>query len=256
MRIGFVGTGVITKAIVVGLVRSNLRFEHIALSPRNAAIAAELAALDARVKVCTSNQEVLDTSNVICIAVIPQIVEDVLRELRFNAEHHVITFVPGTSIDKLHRIVFPAARVARAIPLPAVADRRGSTAIYPPDDIARSIFSALGEAVEVTSEYQFDALHAVTATMATFYAVLESQAAWLTKQGLSYDAARAFLSEYCVGLAHETTRTSQSFTEMINGLMTPGGLNEQLHAELSSARAYDHYGNALDRIFARVQGST
>ncbi|CAB3806374.1 Pyrroline-5-carboxylate reductase [Paraburkholderia caffeinitolerans] len=254
MRIGFVGTGVITRAVVTGLVRSQLSFESIALSPRNAAVAAELATLDARIRVCVSNQEVLDTSDVICVAVVPQIVEDVLRALRFEVRHHVITFVPGTSIEKLHRLARPAATLARAIPLPAVADRSGGTAIFPPDNIARSIFSALGEAIEVTSENQFDALHAVTATTASFYAVLEAQAVWLTKQGLSYDAARTFLSGYSVGLALETTRTPQSFTEMIDYLMTPGGLNEQLHAELSSAGAYDHYGRALDRVLARVQG--
>lgn len=101
---------------------------------------------------------------------------------------------------------------------------------------------------------QFDALHTVTATMASFYTVLEHQAAWLTEQGLPYDAARSFLSVYCMGLAHDATRTDRSFAEMIEYLMTPGGLNEQLHAELSSQSAYDHYDSALDRVLARVQG--
>ncbi|MEM5387895.1 pyrroline-5-carboxylate reductase [Paraburkholderia phymatum] len=253
MRLGFIGTGVITKAVVTGLVRSSLSFDRIALSPRNAEMAAELAALDARVEVCASNQEVLDSSEIVCVAVVPQIVADVLRELHFESRHQVITFVPGTSIEKLNRLVCPASKLARAIPLPAVADGKGCTAIYPPDGVAKSLFSALGETVEVESEHQFDALHAVTATMASSYAVLEHQASWLTQQGLPYGAARAFLSGYCVGLAHETTQTEQSFAEMIEYLMTPGGLNEQLHSELSSLGAYRHYGDALDRVFARVQ---
>lgn len=253
MRLGFIGTGVITKAIVTGLVRSSLPFDRIALSPRNAETARELAELNARVQVCGSNQEVLDTSDTVCIAVVPQIVVDVLQALHFEARHHVITFVPGTSIEKLNQLVRPATKLARAIPLPAVADGKGCTAIFPPDEIAKSLFSALGEAVEVESEHQFDALHTVTATMASFYAVLESQASWLTQQGLPYDAARAFLSGYCVGLAHETTQTEQSFSEMIEYLMTPGGLNEQLHSELSQHGAYGYYGEALNRVLARVQ---
>ncbi|MEX3955457.1 pyrroline-5-carboxylate reductase [Trinickia sp. EG282A] len=253
MRLGFIGTGVITKAIVTGLIRSGLAFDRIALSPRNAETAAELATLDPRVEVCTSNQGVLDSSDIVCVAVVPQIVAEVLRELHFEVRHQVITFVPGTSIAKLSRLVRPAIKLVRAIPLPAVADGKGCTAIYPPDGVAKSVFSALGEAVEVESEHQFDALHAVTSTMASFYAVLEQQASWLTQQGLPYGAARTFVSGYCVGLAHETTRTGQTFSEMIEYLMTPGGLNEQLHAELSSLGAYGHYGDALDRVFARVQ---
>ncbi|WP_407277619.1 pyrroline-5-carboxylate reductase [Aromatoleum evansii] len=254
MRLGFIGTGVITKAIVTGLVRSSLSFDRIFLSPRNAATAAELAALDARIQVCVSNQEVLDSSDIVSIAVVPQIVADVLRELHFDERHRIISFVPGTPIEELDRLLRPARNFARAVPLPAVADGKGCTAIYPPDEVAKSLFSALGEAVEVESEHQFDALHAVTATMASFYAALEAQASWLTQQGLPYKSARAFLSGYSVGLAHETTQTEQSFPEMIDYLMTPGGLNEQLHSELSSRGAYAHYGIALDRVLARIQG--
>lgn len=254
MRLGFIGTGVITKAITVGLIRSGFAFERIALSPRNAATAAELAALDSRVHVCANNQEVLDLSDIVCIAVVPQIAAEVLRELRFESRHHVITFVPGMPIEKMNQLVRPAGKLTRAIPLPAVAHGKGSTAIYPPNDAAKSLFSSLGKAVEVQSEDEFDALHAATATMASFYAAFEQQASWLTKQGLPYDAARSFLSGYCVGLAHETTQTEQSFVEMIDYLMTPGGLNEQLHSELTSRGAYSYYGDALDKVLARIQG--
>ena len=253
MRIGFIGTGVITKAIVTGLVISKLEFESMALSPRNASNANELAALDRRISVCSSNQEVIDTSDVICIAVVPQIAFAVLNDLRFNRRHQIISFVPGLVVENLKKLVHPADQIARAIPLPAVAYRKGCTAIFPPSEVAKALFSALGTSVEVMSEHQFDALSAVTATMASFYAVLEDQAAWLQRQGLPYSAARSYLSGYSVGLAHETTLTEQSFPEMIENLMTPGGLNEQLHAELQSKSAYRYYGEALDRIFDRIK---
>ena len=62
------------------------------------------------------------------------------------------------------------------------------------------------------------------------------------------------MSGYCLGLAHETTRTDQSFASMIEGVMTPGGLNEQLHAELTRRGSYAHYEEALDRVLMRVEG--
>ena len=143
----------------------------------------------------------------------------------------------------------------KCLPLPAVAQGRGSTVICPPDNVAKTLFAPLGEAVEVGSERQFDALSAATATMASFYAVLEAQAAWLVRQGLPYDAARAFLSGYCVGLAHDTARTGQSFSEMVAHCMTPGGINEQVHAELSKRGTYAHYGDALDGVLKRIAGA-
>lgn len=255
MRIGFIGTGVITQAVVTGLIRFGVPFEAVALSPRNAEMAAGLAALDPRVRVCRDNQDVLDTADVICLAVVPQIAQEVLSPLEFDARHHVLSFMAAVSIDEVRALTRASGRVVRTIPLPAVADGHGSTVICPPDPIARQLFSALGEAVEVDDERQFDALSAVTATMASFYAVLEAQAEWLVKQGLSGAAARTFLSGYCVGLAHETTKTKQPFAAMIEHLMTPGGLNEQMHAELSQRGTYTHYGDALDRVLQRIVGA-
>ncbi|SIT41301.1 Pyrroline-5-carboxylate reductase [Paraburkholderia ribeironis] len=253
MRLGFIGTGSITQAVVTGLLRSDVSFEHLALSPRNAETAARLAGLDGRVQVCASNQEVLATSDVVCLAVIPQIAADVLSELRFESRHHVISFIAGIRLDELRRLVRTESTIVRAIPLPAVAECKGSTAICPPDALAKSLFSALGKAVEVDDEHKFDALSAVTATMASFFAVLEAQASWLVRQGLDYDAARSFLSGYCVGLAHDTTRGVEPFTELIEHCMTPGGLNEQVHTELSKRGTYSHFSDALDRILMRLE---
>ncbi|SFT83278.1 pyrroline-5-carboxylate reductase [Paraburkholderia aspalathi] len=233
MRLGFIGTGTITRAVVTGLLRFGVTFDHLSLSPRNAEIATGLADLDGRVRVCANNQEVLETSDVVCLAVVPQIATDVLGELRFDSRHHVISFIAGISIDEVHRLVRTVSKVVRAIPLPAVAEGKGSTATCPPDGVAKSIFSALGEAVEVDDEGKFDALSAVTGTMASFYAVLESQASWLVQEGLEYDAARAFLSGYCIGLAHDAAQTKEPLSAMVKHCMTPGGINEQVHTELS-----------------------
>lgn len=254
MRIGFIGTGAITQAVVTGMLDFDVAFERIALSPRNAGIAEKLAQQDARVRVCASNQEVLDSSDVICLAVVPQIADEVLSELNFDARHHVISFIAGKSLDQIRTLVRKAARVVRAVPLPAVASGKGSTAICPPDDVSKALFAPLGEAVEVRDEHQFDALSAVTATMASFFALLEEQASWLVRQGLPYASARSFLSGYYVGLAHDTTLNAEPFSAMIGHASTPGGLNEQLNRELSERGTYAHLSEALDRIMQRVQG--
>jgi len=254
MRLGFIGTGTITQAVVTGLLRFGVSFDSLSLSPRNAEKAAGLAELDRRIQVCRSNQDVLDTSDVVCLAVIPQIAEGALSELRFAPRHHVISFIAGFPISEVRRLVGTDGMVVRAVPLPAVAEGKGSTAICPPDGVARLIFSALGEAVEVADEDKFDALAAVTATMASFYAVLEAEAAWLVRQGLDYHAARSFLSGFCVGLAHDTTQSGTSFAELVEHSMTPGGINEQVHTELSKRGTFSHFGDALDRVLTRIKG--
>ncbi|MCA8143538.1 pyrroline-5-carboxylate reductase [Burkholderia multivorans] len=255
MRLGFVGTGVITEAIVNGLLKVGAPFDRIALSNRNARKAAALAAQDERISVCETNQDVLDQSDVVCLAVIPQIAHDVIAELKFAPSHRVISFIAGMKMDELRRAMPNVDSIVRAIPLPAVADALGSTTLFPQDGVARDLFSRLGVAVEVENEHQFDCISAATATMASFYAVLESQAQWLVQQGLAYDKARAFLSGYSRGLAHGTA-SGAPFDELIRHCMTPGGINEQVHLELTDRGNYGQYQEALTRVLNRIEGTS
>jgi pyrroline-5-carboxylate reductase len=62
MKLGFIGTGEITAAMVTGLSSSQTARPSIRLSPRNAAIAANLANRFANVSVASSNQDVLDSA--------------------------------------------------------------------------------------------------------------------------------------------------------------------------------------------------
>ncbi|SIT43258.1 NADP oxidoreductase coenzyme f420-dependent [Paraburkholderia ribeironis] len=254
MRIGFVGTGGITRAIVTGLLKAGAGIEAIAVSNRNAHIAKDLAALHPKVRVCGSNQQVLEASDVVCLAVRPQVARDVIRELDFAQTHRVISFIPGLRTDELARLIPHVAGIARAVPLPAVEQRIGTTSVYPPDDAACELFSTIGTVVEVESEDQFDCLHAATATMASYFAFMQSQADWLIAKGLPPEKARSFLSSYCAGMAHRAEHTDYSFPELIQHSITPGGINEKVLLELSSAGAFDLYPHALDGALAWING--
>lgn len=102
MRVGFLGTGAITSAMVTGLSATKGEYEMV-LSPRNAVVAADLARRFPSVAIASSNQAVLDACETVVIAVRPQIAEEVLKELRFSADHSVVSVVSG----------FPVARLAR-----------------------------------------------------------------------------------------------------------------------------------------------
>ena len=72
MQLGFIGTGEITLSIVTGLNSSGVTAHSIWLSPRNSAVANELANRFHGISVASSNQEVLDHSDTIVIAVRPR----------------------------------------------------------------------------------------------------------------------------------------------------------------------------------------
>ncbi len=98
MQLGFIGTGEITSSIVTGLRSSGISTKSIWLSPRNSAIANGLADRFQGILVASCNQDVLDHSDTIVIAVRPSAVRDVLSELRFGPDHRVISLVSALTL--------------------------------------------------------------------------------------------------------------------------------------------------------------
>src|SRR5205085_6596022 len=99
--------------------------------------------------VSASNQEVLDVSDTVVLAVRPQIAEAVLSELQFASGHIVISLIAGLSSSRIADLVTPASRIWRAIPLPSVARKGGPIAVYPPGGAATELFATLGEVFEI-----------------------------------------------------------------------------------------------------------
>src|SRR5262249_22186625 len=98
MKLGFVGTGAITESVVRGLVKAGNDLEVIALSPRNAGVAARLAALHHRIRIARDNQSVVDSSDIVFLAVRPQVASDVVAGLEFHPGQRVVSFVAGLQL--------------------------------------------------------------------------------------------------------------------------------------------------------------
>lgn len=255
MRLGFVGTGAITSAIVTGLNAAG-GGETILVSPRNAETAAALAARFKTVTVAASNQAVLDGSDVVMIAVRPQVGTEVLSQLSFRADHHVISLMAITPIDKVAELVAPATRITRAVPIPIVADRRGPTAIYPPDPVAAEIFNRLGTAIEATSADQFSAYFTATATMAPYFTFAEEIAGWLARHGVPAADARRFVAAAFQGLGNIAVATPEhSLAALAGEFATRGGINEQVVALMKQRGAFGALSEGLDAVLQRMKAA-
>ncbi|MBB3393783.1 pyrroline-5-carboxylate reductase [Rhizobium sp. BK060] len=74
-KIGFIGTGAIADAMVRGLLTKPAVVSQVTISPRNAEIAQRLAADFAEITVAADNQAVIDASDMVVLAVRPQIAQ-------------------------------------------------------------------------------------------------------------------------------------------------------------------------------------
>ncbi|MEV6912953.1 NAD(P)-binding domain-containing protein [Amycolatopsis sp. NPDC051071] len=253
MEYGFVGAGEITAAIVEGLSKDVTDPPSIFLSPRGRSVGQELSDRFDNVKVCDSNQAVLDHATTIVLAVRPPIAKEVLTDLTFRPEHVLISALAGVHLAQLREWAAPAGEIVRSIPLPPAAHRQSLTAMYPDNAAARALFARTGGTVVPAEEQALDVFSTATATFAAHLDYLGTIAAWMTGQGVEDTVATTFTTHIFGQLGQALLDHTGSLETLTGKHMTPGGLNEQVLTDLRTEGVPDTVRHALDSILNRLR---
>lgn len=254
MKLGFVGTGEITAAMVTGFCTAPHRLDRIYLSPRNAEKAAALAERFPEVEVAPDNQAVVDQADWVVLAVRPQVAREVVAPLDFRVGQGVVSVVADLPLVTVAELVAPAEALAQAVPLPPVARHLGPIAICPPCEPVAELFGRIGTAVEVESAGQIDAFWSATALMAPYYALLGRSADWLSQQGVPRQAADRYVGAMFNALSVTALEASTAgFDGLTAASKTAGGLNEQALQALNEDGWYDDVSRTLDAVLARLR---
>ncbi|MDP9857760.1 MULTISPECIES: pyrroline-5-carboxylate reductase [Agrobacterium tumefaciens complex] len=253
-KIGFIGTGAITDAMVRGLLARPTALPHVMVSQRSADISARLAVDFPQVIISGDNQEIVDGCDTVMLAIRPQIAEEVIRPLRFRDGQKVISVVAATSRESLLDWIGADVRLTQAIPLPFVARRKGVTAIYPADTDTAAIFNVLGNAVECETKAEYDLLAAASALMATYFGIMQTTTEWLAENGLPEEKARAYLAPLFAGLSEVAVLAGSKadFNGISREFATKGGLNEQVLLDFDGKGGSGALKDALSRVLERI----
>jgi pyrroline-5-carboxylate reductase len=256
MKLGFIGTGALTAAIVTGLKSVADGSVSVLLSPRSEEISASLAARYSDVRVAADNQAVLDGSDTIMLAVRPQVAHEVLRQLRFRRDHRVVSLIATLSREEIATLTAPAEQVTKALPMPMIALRQGPIIICPPDSGVAELFGRLGKVIEIKNSSEFDALSVATATFATYFKYLDTIHSWLKDHGVADATARDYVATLfkALGSAPETMPDAD-FTQLAQDYATLGGINEQILRELTARKLFEAVAESLDGVHRRITAS-
>ncbi|MFQ6017180.1 MAG: NAD(P)-binding domain-containing protein [Kiloniellaceae bacterium] len=253
--IGFIGTGVITEAVVSGLCTLAEPPTRITVSPRNAERARSLSSRFRQVSVAADNQSVVNVSDVVCIAVRPEIAAALLGELGFRQDQSIVSFVATVPIVELRELVAPATRICRMVPMPPVADHLGPIALCPPNEKIATLFGGIGTVTQVDDEKRLHTLWAVTAMVAPFFGLLHEMSAWLEARNIEPYQARRYVGSMIHALSVTAKRVGDGgFERLIDEHSTPKGLNEQALRELKSAGWGVLIPKVLNLIAKRLNG--
>ncbi|WP_298443336.1 NAD(P)-binding domain-containing protein [Gordonia sp. (in: high G+C Gram-positive bacteria)] len=227
MRIGIIGVGGIAKAIVEGLC-GLADPPRVLLSPRGAAVGAELAARFDTAAVCASNQEVADGADLVIIALRTEQCAEAVAGLRLRPEQVVVNVMASVGTAQLREMLGTQVPIVRAMPLQAVRERGCVTVTFPSHPDVDALFDLLGGTLPVADEAAFTVFCGLSGTMSTHYGYLTALAAWATAHGIPGDDAERFLRSLFAGIGRSLDDPDRSLAQLRDEHETPGGSNERV----------------------------
>ena len=253
MKLGFIGTGKITSAVVTGICTSKISFQKIFVSSRNRNEAQKLKKRFRKVNIGKTNQEIVDKCNWVFLAVTPKVGKKILPKLNFRSNQKIISFISTINLAQLKKIVKKRAKIVRAIPLPPISLGKGPVPIFPPDKQVKFFFDKIGTTVEIRSERSSKNFWATSGMMAPFYEILKVLSDWLVKKGIKRNEAQKYITSLFAALSEDSVANSKKHLKyLVSESQTTGGLNEQGVKELRRSGFYKSLEKSLNSILKRL----
>ncbi|WP_253208922.1 NAD(P)-binding domain-containing protein [Streptomyces niphimycinicus] len=252
-RIGIIGVGEIGRAIVDGLCDGDGEPPEIYLSPRGARAATELSQRYPNVQVCTDNQDVLNRSALVILAVRPQDRAEALAGLRVGSDHVVVSVMTGVAISELRHTLGTDAPVVRAIPLPSARERRSVTVTCPSHPAVDGFFGRLGGTLPVEDEATLNVFQALTATLTSHYWYLATLTSWAARQGIPAEGADRYVRGLFQGVGRALGDDTRSLRQLAGDHETPKGLNERLRTTWFDKDNAEALTKALDALLSDLK---
>ncbi len=230
-KIGFIGGGNMAEALIKGLLAGGYPAERIMVSepsePRREHLA-EAFGID----LTTSNLELMQQSEIVVLAIKPQIVAEVLEEVAgvYSEGKLLVSILAGVSSATIEHYFDGAPRVVRVMPNTPALVGEGASAICSghhssKEDLAlvRQLFEAVGK-VQIIDERQMDAATGLSGSgPAYIYTVIEALADGGVREGLRRDVAHALAVQTVVGAALMVRETGEHPAILRDRVCSPGG---------------------------------
>lgn len=251
MNIGILGVGIIGSAIIEGFCYNNDKEHVLYISPRGKERSVRLSNKYEQVIRCETNQEVIDHADIVIISLLPRIGLEVISELNFRSEQHVINLMRNIKLDAIKDVVGETKTLTHMVPLSFISKREGPIAIYPGNAFVFKLFDNLGNVIPYDSMKKIESVAAVTGLMTSYYRILNDVSKWGENSGLSKEESVQYTTKFFAAL---TQHAKTSDLEMLSSEVTVGGINEYALSYLSNSGTFSDIIETLDPMLEEVQG--
>jgi pyrroline-5-carboxylate reductase len=261
MRVGIVGAGVMAEAIIAGLVADRAVDARTLVASHPRRDRRETLAERHGIRPVAGNREALADSEVVVIAVKPQMLGRVMRELRgeLAAGQVVVSIVAGATIRTLVDGLQHAA-VVRAMPNTPSQIRRGISVWTASEactarqrDLARGVLRALGDERQVDDEAFVAMATALSGTGPTYlFSVMEALIDAGVHLGFPRELAHDLVVETLIGSAEFALRSELHPAQLRNAVTSPGGTSAAAIYELEKGRIRTVLSDAVWAAYRRT----
>ncbi len=231
-RVGVIGAGKIGSAILRGVIRAGLvRKDRVMASDLSKALR-QAVAKELGIKVTPDNGKVCDFADIVILAVKPQIVDAVVKEIaeKLGETKLLVSVAAGVPLSRIEDHLATGTRVVRVMPnIPCVVGAGASCyaggAHATTRDLTRvgSILSSFGIALPLEEKY-LDAVTGLSGSGPAYvFLFIEALADGGVQVGLSRDVALKLALQTVYGSARMALEGGRHLGQLRDEVTSPGG---------------------------------
>ena len=239
-RIGFIGGGKMAEALAKGIINASLSSVDKIIASDVDKKRCQILEKDTGIKTTQENKKITSESDIIILAVKPNIIGSILKELKndITPRHLVVSIAAGIPLDFIESALNKGCRVVRVMPnTPCLVGETaagyalGKAATRDDGKLVGEILNAVGKSY-LLEEKHLDAVTGLSGSGPAFvYTVIEALSDGGVKMGLPRDISTKLAAQTVLGSAKMVLETGMHPGELRDFVTSPGGTTiEGLHA--------------------------
>ncbi|CAM3366750.1 pyrroline-5-carboxylate reductase [Brevibacillus invocatus] len=260
-RIGFLGAGSIAEAMLSGILKKGLlSAEHILVSNRNNQERLDQLADTYQVQVSQDRKLLVDTSDILILAMKPKDAAEALMELQGTVRpgQLVISVIAGVATSLIEEWLGVQCAIIRTMPNTSSAIGLSATGLAcnrfvteEQLELATRLFEAIGTVFTVAEE-ELDIVTGLSGSgPAYIYYLVEAMVGAGAKAGLCRETARQLTLQTLLGAAHMLLDTSEDPALLRLKVTSPGGTTQAGLEVLQSYQFQEAVTSAILRATER-----
>ena len=261
--ISFIGAGNMASAIIGGMLDNRFEAHNVWVSaPDDSHLQAVRNQFG--VSVSTNNRYCVEQADIVVLAVKPQVMADVCRDIApvvQNTRPLIVSIAAGLTADTIEQWLGGGLPMVRVMPNTPSLVGKGAAGLFANDQVSdeqktmvQTVFESIGTALWVEDE---NLLHGVTALSgsgpAYFFLMLEALESAATDAGVEPATARKLAIQTMAGAAEMAARSEHDPAQLKRNVMSPGGTTERAINTFEDGGMRELVKKAYDAAFTRSE---